>query len=163
MVGRFDADDALLEAAMVLLRVPEKVQLRLRRPDQENAIVTLQGASDAVEIAPLVVGMVPDALVLFVGVAVNVSARRVNARVVNLAASDREDACLFLIHPYDDMFHGGPPPSITKRKPHAGVGPQRGGNRRAKGAGRRRGARNLRGSRAVTVFVMPVYKGRPAG
>jgi hypothetical protein len=90
---------------IVLLHVPEEVQLRFRRAHEENLTATLQRPSDLAKEPGLIVGMIPDSQVLFVGVPVNVRTRRVDDRLLDLVGVDLEDAGLLLIDPYNCVLH----------------------------------------------------------
>jgi len=123
MVHRLEPDDALCQRPIVLLREPEEVELRLRRADDQDLRVRLERLRHLAKEAMLVVGMIPDPQILFVGVAMNVPARRVNERLPDLVRVDLEDARLLLIDPYDCVLHGslleecGSPVSIRMHEP----------------------------------------------
>jgi hypothetical protein len=106
MVRCLDADDSRIESALMLLHVPKEVQLRLRRTHEEDLFGALQRPSDLVKETMLVVGMIPDSQVLFVGVTMNVGARRIDDGLAHGVGVDLEDARLFLINPYDCVPHG---------------------------------------------------------
>jgi hypothetical protein len=105
MIGRFNADDPRIEGPVMLLHVSQKVKLRLRRAHKQDLTAALQGPGDLTEESWLVVGMVPDAQVLFVGMAVNVRSRRGHNRSVDLSGVNLEEARLFLIDPHDSVLH----------------------------------------------------------
>jgi hypothetical protein len=109
MVHRFDAHDPRLEIVLVPLDVPEEVQLRRRRTDDEDLAAIVEGSGDLVKEPMLVVGMVPDADILLVRVTVDVGAWRMNDRLVDLVRVDLEDASLLLSYPYDGVVHGDLP------------------------------------------------------
>jgi len=105
MVHRLDTDDPRLERVLVLLHVPVEVQLRLRRTDDEDLAFARERAGDRLKIPVLVVGMIPDADVLFVRVTMDVPARRLNDGLVHLARLDLEDAGFFVSDPNDGVVH----------------------------------------------------------
>lgn len=72
VIDGLDADDPRLQGALVVLHVPEEVQLRLRRADEQDLTLALERASHLVEEAMLVVRVVPDPQVLFLGVPMDV-------------------------------------------------------------------------------------------
>jgi hypothetical protein len=74
MVRRLDADDLRSELTVVLVDVFEKVQLRLSRADKKKLTVASKGAHDLSKVAVLVIGVVPDADVDLIGVAMDVRA-----------------------------------------------------------------------------------------
>jgi hypothetical protein len=106
MVHGLETDDPLGEGVIVLLCEPEEVQLRLRRADDEDLTVILERLRHLPKETMLVVGMIPDPQVLLVGVPMNVPARRMNERVLDLVGIDLEDARLLLIDPYECVLHG---------------------------------------------------------
>jgi len=61
--------------------------------------MTIEGPRNLVEEAVLVVGMISDANVLFVGVTMNVRPRRMDQGLLELIGVNLEDARLSLIHP----------------------------------------------------------------
>jgi hypothetical protein len=114
MIGRLDADDPRIEGPIMLLRVSQKVELRLRRAHQQDRTAALQRPRDVTEESWLVVGMVPDAKVLLVGVTVNVRSWRRDNRSVDLIGVNLEQARLFLIDPYDGVLRD----DLSRRRPH---------------------------------------------
>jgi hypothetical protein len=74
MVSRFYADDLRFERTVVLVDVPEEMKLRLSRANEKNLAVTFEGARDLAKVAVLVIGVIPDAQVDLVGVAMDMRA-----------------------------------------------------------------------------------------
>lgn len=105
MVRRFDADYLRFERAVVFVEVSEEVELRLRWPDEKDVAVTLEGARDLAKVPMLVVGVIPDAQVDLIGVTMDVASGRIDERRLDLLGLDLEDPCLFLVDPYDCVFH----------------------------------------------------------
>ena len=89
----------------MLLRVFEVVQLGFRGSHEEDLTATLERDRNLVEEPMLVVRMMPDPQVLFIGVTMNVRARRMHERVLNFVSGDLEDASFPVIDPYDGVVH----------------------------------------------------------
>lgn len=74
MVSGLDADDLRREGTVVLVQVSEEVELGLGRTDEKDLTVFLQCTGDLAKVFVLVVGMVPDAQIDLLGVAMDVRA-----------------------------------------------------------------------------------------
>lgn len=109
MVRRLDANDFRFELTVVLVDVFEEVQLRLGRSHEENLTVTLEGARDLAEVPVLVIGVVPDADVDLIGVAMDVRAGGIDERLLDALGVDLEDPGLFMIDPDDCVLHDDSP------------------------------------------------------
>ena len=104
MVGRFDPDDLRREGVIVLLEMAEEVELGLGGTNQEQLPMTGESSRDLPKVSVLVVGVVPDAQIDFVGVTVDVRAGRIDDRLADLGIVDLEDPSFFLIDPDDGVL-----------------------------------------------------------
>jgi hypothetical protein len=105
MVRRLDADHARFERAVVLVEVAEEVKLRLGRPHEEDLTVAMEDPRDLPKVLVLVVGVVSDAQVDLVRVAVGVRAGCIDCRRSELVGVDLDDAGLFVVNPDDGVLH----------------------------------------------------------
>jgi len=144
MVGRLDADDLRREGVIVLLEMAEEVELGLGGTNQEQLPMTGERSRDLPKVAVLVVGVVPDAQIDFVGVTVEVRAGRIDDRLADLVVVDLEDPSFFVIDPDDCVLHdellergwglkwfvcgraGSSPPRLSKKKAMATGGDPQG-------------------------------------
>jgi len=105
MIRGLDASDLGFQRPIVLVEVPEEVQLGLGRSHQKDLTVTLEGAGHLPKVPVLVVGVVPDAQIDLVGVAMDVRPGRSDARLADLLGVHLDDPSLLVIDPDDCMLH----------------------------------------------------------
>jgi hypothetical protein len=77
VIRRLDADDLRFEGALVpvQVQVSTEVELRVTRTGEKNLTAPLQGMGDLTKVLVIVVGVVPDAHVDLIGVAMDVQVR----------------------------------------------------------------------------------------
>ena len=110
MIRRFDAYDSRLEPRLLLMEIPQKMELCGRRPDDENSFGRLENTRNVGEKVTFVVGVLVRARPPL-WMAMNVMLGGGDNRFVDVGRADAEDACLVMIDP-----HGG-----TWMKSHSNV------------------------------------------
>jgi hypothetical protein len=100
MVGGLDADDYRIERGDVLLHVPKKVQLRHRRPDQQNLIGSRKRTRDFMKKSVIVVGMITRPCVHILGMAMDVVVWRLNCCLAESLPIQVKDTSLIMIDPH---------------------------------------------------------------
>ena len=104
VIHRLDSDDARLELRIVLERVMDELELRRRRPDDEDAPGGAELLRDGLEEAVRVVRVVVDVLRHGpLGVAMKMVRRRVQRLLVEALGVDVEDARFAVVDPYGDV------------------------------------------------------------
>ena len=106
MIDRLDPHHPLLQQGLVHVQVPEELELRCRRPDDEDLPGVAELCRDVVEEAVRVVGMI----VLgrpTLGVAMDVTERRADHRLVEACGVDVENARLVAVDPHGCLAMGG--------------------------------------------------------
>ena len=106
MIDRLEPHDPPLEDVLVLVQVPEELELRGRRPHDEDLIGIAERVRDIVEEAGQVVGV----MVLFrrtLRMATDVTAGRADRRLVEALGVDVENARFLVIDPHSGLEMGG--------------------------------------------------------
>jgi hypothetical protein len=100
MIGRLNADDRWIQRGNMLLHVPQKVKLRHRGPDKQNAIGARERTCDLMKESVVIVWVIAGSRVHILGMTMDMMVWRLDRILVESLRVQVKNACLIMIDPH---------------------------------------------------------------